>query len=147
MRKRIHSARTGIVILLILLFTIINYFNKGDTTTPGQEPATQVQLAYANQESKVQVNGSGVIVAVLKDDLKGAQHQRFIVRLSESLTVLIAHNIDLAPRVDGIQKGETISFYGVYEWNNKGGVIHWTHHDPQKHHIDGWIEYQGKIYQ
>jgi len=26
-------------------------------------------------------------------------------------------------------------------------VIHWTHHDPQGKHINGWLKYQGKMYQ
>jgi hypothetical protein len=39
-----------------------------------------------------------------------------------------------------------ISFYGEYEWNNKGGVIHWTHHDPRGSHPDGWLLYDNRKY-
>lgn len=147
MRIRSNTTRTGIIILLILLFTVISYFNKRDTRSPAQESAVQIQHAFVNKESEVQVRGSGFIVNVLQDDLKGARHQRFIVQVAQGNTILIAHNIDLAPRIDTIKKGEKISFYGVYEWNTKGGVVHWTHHDPKRRHIDGWLKYHGKIYQ
>jgi hypothetical protein len=60
---------------------------------------------------------------------------------------LIAHNIDLAPRVAQLNTGGTILFYGEYEWNEKGGVIHWTHHDPDNRHINGWLKHGGKTYQ
>lgn len=141
------KTKTVIIILLLLLFSTINNFFKDDKKQPVYDSSVTIQRAYANKESKIQVSGSGVIVKVLKDDLKGSRHQRFIVKISKDLTVLIAHNIDLAPRINTIQKDDKISFYGVYEWNTKGGVIHWTHHDPEKRHIDGWLKYQGKIYQ
>ena len=97
--------------------------------------------------SDIQVQGVGKVIKVLKDDTKGSQHQRFLLKLPSNLTILIAHNIDLASRVEDLKAGDTIEFYGEYEWNNKGGVIHWTHHDPRKKHQDGWLKHNGVIYQ
>ena len=69
-----------------------------------------------------------------------------IVRLGNDQTLLITHNIDLAPRVPNPIKGKILRFYGEYEWNDEGGVIHWTHTDPDGEHIDGWLEYEGIRY-
>jgi|GEM_PF-851235 len=103
--------------------------------------------AFENQRGNIQVRQAGTIIKILPDDTNGSRHQRFIVRLDSGQSVLIAHNIDLAPKVEGISEGSKISFNGEYEWNNKGGVIHWTHHDPQGQHENGWLAYNGRRYE
>lgn len=108
---------------------------------------SDVARAFENQTSNVQVQGQGVVSKVLPDDNDGSRHQRFILRLNSTLTVLIAHNIDLAPRVSSLGVGDTISFYGEYEWNSKGGVIHWTHDDPAGRHPAGWLMRNGQKFQ
>ncbi|SFP48625.1 Protein of unknown function [Nitrosomonas cryotolerans] len=102
---------------------------------------------FANIQGDVQVYGNGVVVSILSDDLVGSRHQRFIVELKSKQTLLIAHNIDLAPRIDTLSLDDQIEFYGEYEWNDKGGVIHWTHHDPEEMHVNGWIFHNNIIYQ
>ena len=84
---------------------------------------------------------------MLSDDTDGSPHQRFILRLGSGQTVLVAHNIDLAPRIPHLAVGDTIAFAGQYEWNEKGGVIHWTHDDPDGRHPAGWLKRDGEIYQ
>ena len=93
------------------------------------------------------VEATGVVERVLPDDTSGSRHQRFIVRLPSGQTLLIAHNIDIAPRIEGIAQGDTLSFSGIYEPNDKGGVVHWTHHDPSGRHASGWVEHRGHRYQ
>jgi hypothetical protein len=107
----------------------------------------KIKDAYDNARSDIWVQSQGEVVKVLKDDTDGDRHQRFLLRLSNGHTVLIAHNIDLAPRIEGLKVGDTVMFYGQYVWNNKGGVIHWTHHDPSMRKIGGWLMYQGKRYE
>ncbi|MDH0668496.1 MULTISPECIES: DUF3465 domain-containing protein [Acinetobacter] len=107
----------------------------------------KIMKAYKQQISNIQVQSKGEVKAILADDNDGSRHQKMILKLENGLTVLVAHNIDLAPRVEGLRKGEIVEFYGEYEYSPKGGVIHWTHHDPQAKHVDGWLKYQGKSYQ
>lgn len=102
--------------------------------------------AYNNQKSDIQVRGSGKVYRILADDNQGSRHQKFILRLRNQQTILIAHNIDLAPRIDKLKVGDTVKFHGEYEWNNRGGVVHWTHNDPQGRHADGWLKHNGRTY-
>ena len=133
---------------------VVNHQNQSIQT---HQPATgkseieagldQIRKAYDQKQSDVQVKASGRVKAILADDNEGSRHQKFILSLNNGLTVLVAHNIDLAPRIEGIMKGDEVEFYGEYEYSDKGGVIHWTHHDPQNRHVGGWLKHKGKIYQ
>ena len=128
-------------VVLLSLFTFV--FFQG----VGVAHAITLQEAYADHKSDVQVNGSGTVVRVLRDDNKGSRHQKFILKLSSGQTILIAHNIDLAPRIKTIAQGDTVQFYGEYEYSSKGGVVHWTHRDPNNRHVHGWLKHQGTLYQ
>lgn len=108
---------------------------------------TALLQAIANRQSDVQVRGSGRVSRLLADDLDGSRHQRFILELTTGGTLLIAHNIDLAERIDSLQTGDEVEFYGEYEWNDKGGVVHWTHRDPRNSHEHGWLRHRGRTYQ
>jgi uncharacterized protein DUF3465 len=145
------------IVLIGLVFAAV-YFGTREAGFPPQDQeassgtsadsaASALATAYQNQQSNVQVQASGRVTKVLADDHDGSRHQRFIVRLSSGQTVLIAHNIDLASRVASLQEGDSIEFYGEYEWNSKGGVVHWTHRDPERRHVDGWIKHDGSTYQ
>ncbi len=103
--------------------------------------------AFENQRSNIQVQGGGKVARVLADDDDGSRHQRFLVQLASGQTLLIAHNIDLASRVDSLKAGDHVEFNGEYEWNARGGVIHWTHRDPRGSRVDGWIKHNGRTYQ
>jgi len=138
-----------LAVIAILAYGVIH---ERGISLPGRSSSTPnddsiFQQAYNNRQSNLQVQGEGVVLKLLPDDNKGARHQRFILRLSSGQTLLIAHNIDLASRIDGLGGGDKVAFYGEYEWNAKGGVIHWTHHDPGGRHIGGWLKHDGKTYQ
>jgi hypothetical protein len=111
------------------------------------QTAPKSSRSYTTPKSGQQFSGSGRVTRVLSDDTTGSRHQRFIITLPSGQTLLIAHNIDIAPRVSGLQTGDTISFNGVYESNSKGGVVHWTHHDPSGRHTAGWLKKNGRTYQ
>lgn len=112
-----------------------------------QQGLKVIRNAYETQLSDVQVQSFGFVKAVLRDDNEGSRHQKFILSLGDGLTVLVAHNIDLSPRIENLKKGDMVEFFGEYEYSPQGGVIHWTHHDPQKRHQDGWLKHNGQIYQ
>ena len=147
-------------IVLAMLVIAAAYFGYGETgkTPPAAQfaPAPANNSAVAANSSPVafdhrhagrQVQGQGVVKKILPDDNKGSRHQRFILRLQSGQTILVAHNIDLAPRVGSIKPGDIVEFYGVYETNDLGGVVHWTHHDPGGRHEDGWLKHNGKLFQ
>ena len=106
-----------------------------------------IDSAFDAGQSDVAVRDSGRVIRILADDNDGSRHQRFIVEIDSGLTVLVAHNIDIAPRINGLRKGDVVEFRGEYEWNDRGGVIHWTHHDPRGYRAGGWIEHGGRRYE
>jgi hypothetical protein len=143
--------RNTIIIVMLLVLSLYTLYERSDWfyEQADQDQITsidQLQHAYDNKVSNLQVEGSGVVKAILKDDTKGSRHQRIIVNLPTGQTILVAHNIDLAPRVENLNKGDEIAFFGEYKWNEKGGVIHWTHHDPQNKHVAGWLRHNGRTY-
>lgn len=117
--------------------TVVPSISHGELTVPQAE---------SQQLSGVMLTLKGEVVSVLADDNEGSRHQRFIVKVPSGGTVLVAHNIDLAPRAP-VSRGDIVTVHGQYEWNDRGGVIHWTHHDPAGRHEEGWIELKGHRYE
>jgi len=140
-------------LFLLLLVVAVGYaaldrFELADLPGRSSESGNEtIAGAYRNHVSNVQVSGMGVTTKILSDDDDGSRHQRFILKLASGQTLLIAHNIDLAPRITSLREGDSVEFNGVYEWNSKGGVIHWTHNDPDGRHEAGWLRHNGKTYQ
>ena len=81
----------------------------------------------------------------MRDDDDGSRHQRFIINVGNRQTLLIAHNIDLAERVP-VGMGDRVHVRGMYEWNELGGLVHWTHGDPLGNEEGGWVRYRRKTY-
>ena len=121
---------------------------RASSSSPGAVASAdsgQIETLFTERRSDVVVQLSGVVDRVLADDSEGSRHQRFIVELASGHTVMVAHNIDLAPRVP-VHRGDPVEVRGEYEWNERGGVVHWTHGDPQGRHEDGWIRHRGETY-
>ena len=144
-----------IIIVIAAMFYGLTQYNESKPfikIPSNRLPATHqsqdlIKQAYLNRQNNFQVQSHGVIVKLLTDDNQGSRHQKFIIKISNDLTLLVAHNIDLAPRLNDLREGDRIEFYGVYEYNEKGGVIHWTHHDPAGRHTNGWLKHNGTLYQ
>ena len=147
-RQRTKTVLTASAVILFASI-FISCASCGPATEQRASPPIDdpIGRAFASGASDIQVEGEGTVIGVLPDDLNGPRHQRFIVQLSSGQTLLITHNIDVAPRIDGLKVGDSVRFNGEYVWNEKGGVIHWTHHDPQGRHVAGWVIHNGKTYQ
>ena len=119
-----------------------------ESASPAQSTlaSSSVTLAYERHAQNVTVDGDGVVWRVLPDDNNGERHQRFLVRLPSGISLLIAHNIDIAPRVENLRVGDSVEFEGEYVWNDKGGMVHWTHHDPAGRHRSGFLKHDGRTY-
>lgn len=161
-RRRFESPRGTNMKKLVLIFSISVAACVGLTqcarVAPGRSDVVErhpdaphgdqvLAGALANHQSNVEVQGSGVVTKILADDNDGSRHQRFILRLASGQTVLIAHNLDISNKIDNLKEGDQVLFKGEYEWNPKGGVIHWTHHDPAGRHSSGSIQHNGQTYQ
>ena len=150
-----------LIVVIAVVYTAIQYPGSEVAQLPKQAvadvaetvsdklPAADqaIREAFDSRRSDLQVQGQGTVTKLLPDDNNGARHQRFILQLPVGITVLVAHNIDLAARIPNLKVGDVVAFNGEYEWNSKGGVIHWTHHDPRGQHEAGWLRHDGVTYQ
>lgn len=119
----------------------------GDAAAEPRDDTDEIQRLFRAMRSGVHVEAEGVVVHILPDDTDGDQHQLFLLDLRNDLTLKIAHNIDIAPRVP-LEKGDTVRFRGDYEYNEKGGVVHWTHRNTRGgSHPHGWLEHEGNRYE
>ncbi len=101
--------------------------------------------AFGKRDSDTWQEVSGQVVRLLPDDDEDGRHQRMILSVRGGQTMLVAHNIDLADRVP-VSLGDRVSLRGLYEWNDRGGLIHWTHHDPMGIEDGGYIKHRDRQY-
>lgn len=132
-----------LVALLAAAYQWVNPEGSSDVAASGGEKT--LLEAHSEQRSKVWVELQAKVKNTLPDDNKGSRHQRFIISLSNGHTVLVAHNIDVAPYVP-LERGDVVGIRGRFEYNDRGGVLHWTHRDNKGHIKGGWIELDGKRY-
>lgn len=75
-----------------------------------------------------------------------AMHETFGVRSDDGPRIAVVDNVALAPRAP-VLVGDRITIQGELIPGARGGpLVHWTHHDPQHHHVDGFIEWHGRRY-
>ena len=120
-----------LLVIIALITSVYGYIQSQPVAISGLSSLAKgseqiLEHAFKNQISNIQVEGQGIVIKMLSDDLEGSQHQRFIIKLSSGQTLLIAHNIDIAQRIHSLKQGDLITFYGEYEWNAQGGIIHWS---------------------
>ncbi len=73
------------------------------------------------------------------------EHEEFGVQTADGPAEVI-DNVDIAPRVP-VEPGDSIDVRGeMVHDNGKPPIVHWTHHDPQATHEDGFIRLRGRVY-
>ena len=155
--KQLKTLLTLVVVIAAGAYQFFNPSQKNNATDKQQgfvsSPQIESQSALLSKirnaredtNARFWLTIDAKVVKTLKDDRRGSQHQRFLISPAKDITLLVAHNIDLAEYVP-LSAGDMVKIKGRYEWNNRGGVIHWTHHDPRGKKEDGWIYHNGKYY-
>lgn len=141
-RPAAHRRRLAVLLVLLAVYALVQLWPRL-FSGPAAEGDVAVEAAFESKTSGLMLEVQGVVERLLADDLEGSRHQRFIIRLDSGRTLLMSHNIDLAPRVP-VGVGDRIEVRGQYEWNERGGLLHWTHHDPAGRRAGGWIRHRGK---
>lgn len=116
------------------------------SASPQPDDAAIVQ-DYQNHRSYVEVTADATVVQVLPDRMgRSGPHEQFIVKLtSGDLTLLVEHNLSIGTRAP-VAVGDHVIVHGEYIWNTEGGLIHFTHHDPEGRHEGGFIQDNGSTY-
>lgn len=87
----------------------------------------------------------GVVTRLIPDDPEIERHQRMIVDIGAGRTLLVTHNLDVSRRVPA-GLGDRVEVRGMFEWNDRGGLLHWTHDDPFTGESAGYIRLRGACY-
>ena len=147
LQRLIRKKKWLLLVLLAatwLLRENINGWPWSDRVVPANNDGAITAPASWQDGRMVRVQGT--VLKVLKTDNQGSRHQRWLMQVpGREQTLLVAHNIDLAPVVP-LQAGDTLEVYGEFENNAKGGLLHWTHADPAGRHADGWIRHKNRLY-
>lgn len=134
-------------ILLLALLAVTACLPPASTAAPTADNAA-IARAFADHRSNVEVTADGEVTRLLADETsETGTHQRFILTLrGSSQTLLITNNVSIGKRVP-VVVGDAVVVHGEYVWNDQGGLVHFTHHDPERSHEGGWIERQGLRYE
>lgn len=101
---------------------------------------------FGKRDTGSWIEVSGFVTRLLPDDDDDdSRHQRFVIDIGTRTTLLIAHNVDLAERIP-IGMGDRVQVRGMFEWNDLGGLVHWTHHDPLGIEDGGYVRYRRREY-
>ena len=138
-RRRLARSPQTLAILIVLGLVLVAVRTCQNRTVGTLEHARSERL------SDVWIETSGRVKKLLPDDTKGDRHQRILLDVSQGETLLVVHNIDQAERVPA-KPGDVLEVRGEYVWNEKGGLVHWTHDDDSGRRAGGWIRHEGRLY-
>ncbi len=108
-----------------------------------------VCAAFAGGQSHVEVVARGNVTRILGTRAgRSGSHEGYLVRLDSGcdLVVKVETNVTLTGPVP-LHTGEPVIVKGEYEFYSLGGVIHWTHRDPEGRHEGGYVQAGGSTFQ
>lgn len=106
---------------------------------------SQVAADFKQHRSGIWAGFSGRVTRLLADAHGRYTHQRFITACASGQTIEVVNDISIGTRVPVVVGGQ-VTVRGQYIWNDLGGLVHFTHHDPEGG-PGGWIRYGGRTYQ
>jgi hypothetical protein len=112
---------------------------------PPPDDSDQIHRAFQHRNSNLLVETEATVVRIYPDIEDTRTYQQFRVRLPNGHELMVMHDLDQALRVP-LDVNDAIRLRGEYDWTSRGGVIHWTHDDPERKREGGWIEMGGKKY-
>ncbi len=136
--RHLKPVQAGVLVVAVAI--ALTVLRTCETKTPGS-----LADARARQLSNVWIETEGTVKRLLPDDREGDRHQRLLLDVGGGDTLLVVHNIDVAERVPA-REGDEIQVKGEYVWNEKGGLIHWTHRDSDNRQAGGWVRHAGRTY-
>ena len=148
-------ALTALIACCIIISGCAYAQTQAPVAPPKDQVANQSQSKSGDAEAiraqelqlvKVPLTVTAPVKKMLRYDDRGLPHEKFLLVLSNGSTILVAHNTKMAPYVP-IQAGDIVTVSGEFIWNEKGGLIHWTHHTDTPNHAGGYIEFKGKRYE
>ncbi len=132
---------------IFVVLGLLSACSKTQQSTPVNNSA--VYAAFASGTSRVEVSVAGNVTRTLGMRTgRSGTHEGFLMQADgqRGLVLRVEDNVDLTGPIP-LRNGEHVIVHGEYEYYPRGGVIHWTHHDPAGRHESGYIEVVGKRYQ
>lgn len=137
---------------LVAALSLACFIGCATVSATGDAGNRQIYEAWRAGRSKVEVQATGSIARILGERSgESGPHQGFLLHLTgpggHGLTVRIESNLALIRAFPALRDGEAAVVRGEYEFDRRGGVIHWTHHDPRGRHPAGFVEVGGRRYE
>ncbi len=118
---------------------------------PGSaDPNAAVYNAWRDGRSRVEVTASGSVARVLGvESGPSGRHEGFLLHLrgaaGHGLTVRVEDNVDITGEIP-LAAGDDVEVRGEYIYDSRGGLIHYTHHDPRFRHEGGYVRVGERIF-
>jgi len=105
----------------------------------------RVMTAWHSKTSNIMVEVEGRVMVELPDQEDYGHVQQFILELETGHRLMVSHDLEISQRVP-LTRYSSVRVKGEYDWNETGGLIHWTHRDLDNARDGGWIDYNGVRY-